>query len=128
MDVRIGWANFIAQARVPAQGKDSSIVAPPYVVNVGWAGFETSAATLDVQVGWAEFDTTTALYGVAVGWAELDVKSRDSNAIPPFVIGDDITRYYCNSREAYEIPVDANAGEEEEIIMAILMEISTHVL
>lgn len=96
-------------------------------VRVGWAEFDADGA-LDVRVGWAEFDATARPFGVFVGWAEFDTHSPSSAAVPPYSPGGGIGRYHGGYGN-YNVPVDtADTDDEEEIILAILMEICAHVL
>lgn len=81
-----------------------------------------------VQVGWAEFDTQSAPVSVQIGWAEFDARSPSNKPVPAFVPGGGVARYHANSEKKYLIPVEAAPDEEEEIIIAILMEIAAHVL
>lgn len=107
---------------------------------VRWASFDTAA--LQARVRWSEFDTqmpkrarlhwaefnVLAPAGKArVRWAEFDVRSPIASPIPPYVPGGGVGRYHSDSLQKYDIPVDPGA-DEDEIILAILMEIATHVV
>ena len=80
----------------------------------------------DIRVGWAEFDADSQPISIVVGWAEFDASSPTGDPVPPFRQGAGIGRYR-NDEDKYDVLVDSE-GEDEEIVMAILMEISAHVL
>lgn len=98
------------------------------LVQVGWAEFDTLAAPVSVQVGWAEFDARAQLASVQVSWAEFDARSPDNKPVPRFAPGGGVARYHSNATKKYSVPVEALPDEEEEIIIAILMEIAAHVI
>lgn len=81
-----------------------------------------------VQIGWAEFDNKAKLDSVRIGWAEFDVRSPSDKPVPTYAPGGGVARYHSRSTKKYLIPVEALPDEEEEIIIAILMEIAAHVL
>lgn len=80
-------------------------------------------------IGWAQFDAKATPYRVAVGWAEFDVKSPTANPVPSWQPGGGVARYHSHVSHHYEIPVAPIEGdEEEEIILALLMEVAAHVV
>lgn len=81
----------------------------------------------DIRVSWAEFDADFKPISVVVGWAEFDTNSPTGEPVPPFRQGAGIGRYRRDDDDKYDVLVDSE-GEDEEIVMAILMEISAHVL
>lgn len=85
---------------------------------------------MGVRIGYAEFDALAPPFGVKIGWAEFDARSPDNKPVPVYQPGGGVKRYYSNSRKKYNIPLVADIGhdEEEEIIIAILMEIAAHVI
>jgi hypothetical protein len=115
MDVRIGWAALDAQA---AQVD----------VRIGWAEFDAQADAMDVRIGWAQFDVAAAPFAVCVGWAELDARSPTADPVPPYGAGGGVSRYHSYAQNQYDIPVDVDPDEEEQIIVTIMMEIAAHAL
>lgn len=86
---------------------------------------------MDVRVGWAEFDTDATPFLVCVGWVEFDVAAPNEVAtVPAYRPGGGVSRYHSYSQQQYDIPVDdfPSEADEEEIIISILLEISSHVL
>lgn len=81
----------------------------------------------DIRVSWAEFDVDNKPISIVVGWAEFDVSSPTGDPIPPYEPGIGMGRYRRDDDDKYDVLVDSE-GEDEEIVMAILMEISAHVL
>jgi hypothetical protein len=106
-------------------------------VNVGFAEFDALAVPFGVRVGWAELDVLAG--GVCVGWAEFDVLSDNDLPIPSFPQGgiggygsaqrwSRFSNYYDHVEKKYNIPVQVDESEEEEILMQILMEVAKHEL
>lgn len=110
VDVRVGWARFDVAAALDTR--------------IGWAQFDAGAEPFAVQVGWAEFDVGATPFSVAVGWAELDTRASSEKPVPEYHPGDGIARYHVASRHEYDIPVDVEPDEEEELIYAILTELA----
>lgn len=97
-------------------------------VRIGWARLDAQAAPLDVRIGWAQVDVAAAPFAVCVGWAELDARSPTADPVPPYGAGGGVSRYHSYALQQYEIPVDVDPDEEEQIILTIMMEIAAHVL
>jgi hypothetical protein len=97
-------------------------------VRIGFAEFDALAPPCHVSIGWCEFDAIGAPCEVAIGWVEFDCRSPNNAAVPPYRPGGGVTRYHSDSKKQYNVPVDDFEGDEEEIIMSILMEIAQHVL
>lgn len=108
-------------------------------VRLGFAEFDTLAAPYEVRIGWAEFDTQAAPFGVYLGWCEFDNRSG-GEAVPRYIGGgggylaggQTVSRYHSEKNRNYMVPVELPAGadeaEEEEVIMALLMEIAAREL
>lgn len=103
---------------------------------VGFAEFDALAVPFDVRVGWAEFDALGAPFRVCVGWAEFDNRSK---AVPvpswkhqgqPYYNPGQLPRYRSEKDDNYTVPVelspDADEAEEEEVIMALLIEVAQY--
>lgn len=120
MQVRVSWVSLDVED-APA-------------VSVAWAEFDTLAKPVSVEVGWAEFDTQAKPVQVQVGWAEFDVSAKQPDRIekphkpPLYAPGLGVGQYYNDASQKYSIPVDADETEEEEIIIAILLEIAAHAI
>lgn len=102
-------------------------------VRIGWASFDAAAAPLDVRVGWVEFDATARPLQVRVGWVEFDARVPVAPPAPPVdrPKGGGAGYHPKYSYEQHIIPIDlgdATEAEEEEIILALLMEIATYVV
>jgi hypothetical protein len=100
-------------------------------VKIGFVEFDALATPFSVSIGWAEFDTQATPYRVNVGWAELDTRSPNNKPTPFYTDGGGVSRYYSHAQKQYEIELAADAAgelEEEEMILALLMEITAHVL
>lgn len=95
---------------------------------VGWAELDTRARSSHVAVGWTELDVLARPLHVAIGWAELDMRATSTAPVPPFAPGGGVARYHAHASKQYNIPLDVDGDDEEEIITAILMEIAAHVL
>lgn len=93
--------------------------------SIGWAEFD-ALGSRQTSIGWAEFDTRGV--GCFVGWAELDCLSPNDNPVPPFIPGGGTTRYHSAKQRRYDIPVDVDEDEEEQIVLQILMEIAAREL
>lgn len=96
-------------------------------VFVGWSALDARAAPMRVAVGWSALDTRAAPYGVQVGWSELDVRAISDDPVPNYYPGAGVARYHVNASNQYDIPLDIDLDEEEEVIASILMEIIAHV-
>lgn len=91
-------------------------------VRIGFAAFDATGPS--VNVGWCEFDALANQFNVCVGWAEFDCRSPTDEPVPPYRPGGGVARYHSARKQAYDIPVDIDADEEEDIIMTILLEIA----
>lgn len=107
-------------------------------VRLGFAEFDALVAPIDVRVGWCEFDAQAAPFGVYLGWCEFDNRS-DGAAVPKYVRPGhayynpgQMGRYESRTKRNYEVPVDladdADEAEEEQVVMALLMEIAAREL
>lgn len=90
-------------------------------------------------VGFATFDALANQGRVYVGWAEFDVQNGSDTPIPSFPQGgiggygssqrwSRFSSYYDHVEKKYNIPVQVDESEEEEILMQILMEVAKHEL
>lgn len=85
---------------------------------------------MTVRVSWAQFDVRAPRKHLRVAWAELDVRAPtwrpdldwEDSEISGFA------HYHNLSLNQYLIPVDGEEADEEQIILALLMEIATHVV
>lgn len=102
-------------------------------LQIGWAEFDAASVLPAAAVSWAEFDTAATKSGVIVAWAELDV------ADPAFVIAPNLPRpvesygsagrrAYNNATKQFVFPVDVEPEDEEEVLLAILIEVAAYVL
>ena len=100
-------------------------------VQVSWAEFDATATP--VTVSWAEFDTKATNVDVVVSWAEFDVgvpaaPNKPKTWPPVYAPGVRLDSYYNYSNKQYEIPVDVDLDEEDDIIATILIELAQYVL
>ncbi len=96
-------------------------------VFVGWSSFDVQADPMRVSVGWSELDVLAKPYSVSVGWSEIDIAAISDDPVPNYYPGDGVARYHVNALNQYDIPLDIDNDDEEEVISAILMEIIAHV-
>jgi hypothetical protein len=96
-------------------------------VFVGWGGLDVQASPMRVNVGWSQLDVQARPFRVHVGWSELDAKSPTAEPVPIYHPGAGVARYHYDSSRQYDIPLNVEPDDEEEIIHAILMEIIAHV-
>lgn len=97
-------------------------------IRIGWAEFDATAPPMQVNIGWCEFDVASTST-VCIGWAEFDCRSPTTDPVPPFYPGGGVSRYHSSQYERYDVPLlDVLEEEEEEIVLALLMEIAEHEL
>lgn len=141
MDVRLGFAEFeVAASSATMTGGAARDI------RVGWAEFDTQVAPLDIRIGWCEFDATASAIDVRVGYCEFDVLSvpdviaQPSAAPGGALSGGGFSRAGSlvtsraggmGSRPGLVSELAAREAierEDEEIIMALLMDIANQVL
>jgi hypothetical protein len=127
MGVTISWAAFDAAAPDVQDG------GAPFDVGISWASFDAAAGAkpIDTAVSWAEFDTHAAQVDVVVSWAQFDVAVPPTGKPKPppvYAPGILLSSYYDDAKKQYNIPIDVDLDEEDDIIATILIELAHHVL
>lgn len=95
-------------------------------VYVGASALDVLSAP-SVSVGWSVLDVLEKPYSVHVGWSELDCIAIFDDPVPTYHPGSGVARYHVNAQNQYDIPLDIDPDDEEELIGTILLEIIAHV-
>lgn len=90
-------------------------------MRIAWAEFDV--ASPQVAVSFAEFDVHGTAQAVRVAWAQFDVDSELGAPVP-------IGGGYMMQRYAarLEVPVPADADDDEETMIAIILGVAQHEL
>jgi hypothetical protein len=100
-------------------------------VSISWATLDVESP--DVVVSWAEFDTRAVVVDVAVSWAQFDVAVpvapiQKPKPPPVYAPGVSLSSYYDDANKQYNIPIDVDPDDEDDIIATILIQLAHHVL
>lgn len=96
-------------------------------VFVGWAALDAQAPPMRVSVGWSALDAREKPFRVCVGWSELDARAISDAPVPNYYPGAGVDRYHSHAQRQYDIPLDIDMDDEEDVIAALLVEIIAHV-
>lgn len=97
-------------------------------VRIGWAEFDAEATPYQVNVGWAQFDATGIPFNVCVGWAQFDCQVPVPTSVKkPATLFYAPGQMAYKESQKIEIPITADDEEDEEaVIITLMMELAKY--